>query len=162
MKNFHMCKHCKDEYIDPTNRRFHAQPNACISCGPHTWLEDRNRKILYINEDSISHTMSLFRLGKILAIKGLCGFHLSCDAKNESSINKLRERKNRPFKPFALMMRNIETVKKYCEVDKIEEDLLTGFRKPIVVLNQIKSFSLPQNIAPFQKAWCYATIYTIA
>ena len=93
MKNFHMCKHCKDEYIDPSNRRFHAQPNACISCGPHTWLEDKNRKILYINEDSISHTMSLFKLGKILAIKGLCGFHLSCDAKTKAALINLEKEK---------------------------------------------------------------------
>ena len=116
MKNFHMCKSCNNEYTNPSNRRFHAQPNACASCGPHVWLEDKNRKVLNLNEDSISSTISLLNSGEIIGIKGLGGFHLSCHGKNENSINNLRIRKNRPFKPFALMMRNIETVKKYCQV----------------------------------------------
>ena len=160
MKCFHMCKDCNDEYTNPSNRRFHAQPNACATCGPHIWLEDKSRNTLYENEDSISNTISLLKSGKILAIKGLCGFHLSCDAENESTITNLRIRKNRPCKPFALMMRNIETVKKYCEVSKIEEALLTGFRKPIVLLSQIKNIALPKNIAPFQKTLGVMLPYT--
>lgn len=160
MKNFHMCKSCNDEYTDPSNRRFHAQPNACATCGPHLWLEDKNRNILSKNEKSINDTLSLLKSGNLLAIKGLCGFHLACDAKNESSINKLRVRKNRPFKPFALMMRNIETVKKYCEIKEFEEDILTGFRKPIVILNQKKNFCLPKNIAPHQKTLGVMLPYT--
>lgn len=160
MKSFIMCKSCKEEYLEPSNRRFHAQPNACSSCGPSVWLEDKNRNTLYTNESSIRNSTSLLKSGEILAIKGLGGFHLSCNAKNESAINKLRIRKNRPFKPFALMMRNLETVRKYCETNKIEEDLLTGFRKPIVLLNQIKNSTLPKNIAPFQKTLGVMLPYT--
>ncbi len=150
MSEFKMCTQCNSEYLDPTNRRFHAQPNACNECGPEIWIEDSRGNRLDI-EDPISFAQNMICEGKIFAIKGLGGFHLSCDGLNETAINKLRDRKKRPFKPLAVMIKNIETVKKYCKVNHLEEKILTGIKKPIVILNQKEEYDVPQNIAPNQK-----------
>ena len=150
MKEFKMCKKCNSEYLDPTNRRFHAQPNACRVCGPELWIEDFKGNRLDI-EDPISFAQNMLMEGKIFAIKGLGGFHLACDGLNETSVSNLRERKKRPFKPLAVMIKNIETVKKYCRVNQLEEKILTGIKKPIVILDQKESYDLPKNIAPNQK-----------
>ncbi|MBU3146699.1 acylphosphatase [Clostridium sp. CF012] len=109
MKDFKMCKQCNSEYLDPTNRRFHAQPNACGSCGPELWIEDFKGNRLEI-EEPISFAQNMLLEGKIFAIKGLGGFHLACDAMNETSVNNLRMRKKRPLKTLAVMMKSIETV----------------------------------------------------
>ena len=150
MKKFKLCKECNSEYLDPTNRRFHAQPNACSDCGPALWIEDVNHKKLDI-EDPIGFAQNMLSEGKIFAIKGLGGYHLACDGLNETVVQTLRERKKRPFKPLAVMIKDIETVKKYCRVCKLEEKILTGIKKPIVILNQKESYNLSQNIAPNQK-----------
>ncbi|MBU3142776.1 carbamoyltransferase HypF [Clostridium sp. CF012] len=150
MKDFKMCKQCNSEYLDPTNRRFHAQPNACGSCGPELWIEDFKGNRLEI-EEPISFAQNMLLKGEIFAIKGLGGFHLACDAMNETSVNNLRERKKRPFKPLAVMMKNIETVKKYCRVNQLEEEILTGIKKPILILDQKESYNLSEEIAPNQK-----------
>ncbi|MCB2292808.1 carbamoyltransferase HypF [Clostridium algoriphilum] len=150
MSGFKMCKECNSEYLDPTNRRFHAQPNACAKCGPELWIEDFKGNKLDI-ENPISFAQNMLIEGKILAIKGLGGFHLACDGLNETAVNNLRERKKRPFKPLAVMMKDIETVKKYCSVNQLEEKILTGIKKPIVILGQNESYNLSQNIAPNQR-----------
>jgi len=150
MSEFKMCRECNSEYLDPINRRFHAQPNACAECGPELWIEDYKGNRLDI-EDPISFAQNKLREGEIFAIKGLGGFHLACDGLNEAAVINLRERKKRPFKPLAVMIKDIETVKKYCRVNLLEEEILTGIKKPIVILNQKYSYDLSQNIAPNQK-----------
>lgn len=150
MKKFNMCGDCNQEYTDPTNRRFHAQPNACKDCGPHIWLEDSKGIKIEVN-DALEWTRQKLKEGKVFAIKGLGGFHLVCDATNEEAVKLLRIRKKRPHKPFAVMLRNIEILKKYCHATKEEEKILTGYRKPIVILNQTNEYDLPKCIAPHQK-----------
>lgn len=159
MKKFQMCKPCEIEYTDPSNRRFHAQPNACSHCGPHIWITDsKGNKIA--TTDPIAYAEEKLKEGHIFAIKGLCGFHLACDAKNKNAIDKLRTRKNRPFKPFAVMAKDINIIKKYCYVNAIEEKLLTGIRKPIVLLNRKESYSLPESLAPNQNTLGVMLPYT--
>lgn len=159
MKKFKMCKHCYEEYTNPLNRRFHAQPNGCKDCGPHIWIEDSAGEKLKV-EDAIEWTKEKLMEGKIFAIKGLTGFHLICDGTNEEAVKLLRARKKRPHKPFAVMIKDIETVKKYCYVNSEEEKTLCGSRKPIVVLDQMESYSLPETIAPNQKTLGVMLPYT--
>lgn len=149
MKKFKLCTKCKTEYEHPLDRRFHAQPNACPECGPRVWLTDSNGNGISTG-DPINMVKELLKDGKILAIKGLGGFHLVCNGKDEKAISILRERKSRQSKPFALMMKDIDEVKKYCYVNKKEESILTGIRKPILLL-QKKGELLPENIAPNYK-----------
>jgi hydrogenase maturation protein HypF len=166
MKKFPMCKICNKEYTDPSNRRFHAQPNACNDCGPHIWIKDCQGNL--IAEDSphsreytvIKLTQNLLRAGNIFSIKGLTGFNLCCDASNSKSVIELRERKRRPHKPFAVMMKDIDTIKKYCSVNEKEETLLTGIRKPIVLLDRISNYSLPDEVAPNQNTLGVMLPYT--
>lgn len=166
MKKFPMCRICNEEYTNPTNRRFHAQPNACKDCGPHIWLADHNGNV--IKEDSphcneyavIKQTQSFLRAGNIFAIKGLTGFHLCCDASNFKAVSELRERKRRPHKPFAVMMKDINTVKKYCNVNQKELELLTGIRKPIVLLERNSGYTLPEAVAPNQNTLGVMLPYT--
>ncbi|MGB9681368.1 MAG: carbamoyltransferase HypF [bacterium] len=144
MERFKMCKDCEKEYGDPMNRRFHAQPNACPVCGPKVWLEGIEI------EDPISETIRLLKEGMIVAIKGLGGFHLACDATNNDAVKKLRERKHRPSKPFAVMMKDIETVRLYCELQEEEERLMRSPQCPIVLLRlkdrrNISTFVAPNN-----------------
>jgi len=150
MNEFEMCEECGREYSDPTNRRFHAQPNACQACGPELWVEDNKGNKLQI-ENPISFAQNKLAEGKLFAIKGLGGYHLTCDGWNETAIQLLRTRKRRPFKPLAVMMKSVEVIKKHCKVTTLEEELLTGIRKPIVILDQKIDDDLPQTIAPHQK-----------
>lgn len=146
MSEFVMCSECGNEYENPLDRRFHAQPTACHICGPKIELVDsRGNKVL--REDIIKEVVRLLKKGVIIAIKGLSGFHLACDAKCEKAVEKLRDRKNRPTKPLAVMIKDIYTVKKYCNAINIEEKILGSERKPIVLLNK-KNDLLLHNIAP--------------
>lgn len=152
MKKFHMCSTCQKEYHNPADRRFHAQPNACSDCGPHIWATDKHGKIINTGDmDSIAWTQQKLLEGNIFAIKGLGGFHLVCDAKNPEAVKILRQRKQRPFKPFAVMSKDIETALKYCCINKKELELLNGIRKPIVLLRKNSSYNLPYDVAPNQK-----------
>jgi len=110
MNKFVMCEKCQEEYEDPTNRRYHAQPISCSLCGPKISLYDKNNELLLENNEAIKEMATLINSGKIVAIKGLGGFHLICDASNDLVVNELRVRKNRPTKPFAVMFDNISTV----------------------------------------------------
>ncbi|MDP4145216.1 MAG: carbamoyltransferase HypF [Bacillota bacterium] len=159
MKKFNMCGDCHKEYSDSSNRRFHAQPNACKECGPHIWIEDCYGTKVGL-DDVLGWTRQRLKEGKIFAIKGLGGFHLVCDAENEEAVNLLRDRKNRPDKPFAVMINHIDTVKKYCRVNMKEEKILTGSRKPIVILEQNNDYDLPQCIAPNQSTLGVMLPYT--
>jgi len=151
MQDFRMCKNCKNEYNNPADRRFHAQPDACWDCGPNIELVTSKKlevKSLSTGNDAIEKTIELLKKGKIIAVKGIGGFHIACDAANEHAVKKLRLRKNRPDKPFAVMMPNIETIKKYCFVSKAEENILKSPERPIVLLKKIlRTFKLvaPNN-----------------
>jgi len=133
MKVFDMCPDCRREYDDPLDRRFHAQPNACPVCGPALELADSSGRRQECS-DVIREAAALLRKGRILAIKGLGGFHLACDATDAEAVNRLRERKGRRSKPFAVMLRNLVEVREHCEVSDAEAELLQSSQCPIVVL----------------------------
>jgi len=128
MASFPMCPSCQSEYDDPLNRRFHAQPNACPVCGPRVQLLDRQGQ--EVNLD----VHQLLKEGKIIAVKGLGAFHLAVDATNAQAVAELRRRKRRDTKPFAVMVKNLETARQYCFIDKYEESWLQSPAAPIVVL----------------------------
>ena len=159
MKSFEMCKKCKKEYNNSLNRRYHAQPNACPECGPHIWLL-KNSGDKYSTSGPIKTTIRLLKQGKIIAVKGLGGFHLMCDAKNKKVVTKLRKRKKRPEKPLALMMDDISTVGRYCYISEKEEDILKGKRKPILLLDKKRKKELAGNIAPGSKYYGIMLPYT--
>jgi hydrogenase maturation protein HypF len=148
MSAFPMCADCNKEYLDPVDRRFHAQPNACSDCGPQLQLIDAIGNNIFTN-DIISATVSLLKQEKIIAIKGIGGFHLACLASCESVVVKLRQKKHRKHKPFALMATDVAMVKKYCIVSNDEENLLTDRASPIVLLSKLNDL-LATQIAPKQ------------
>lgn len=147
MAVFSMCPDCKKEYTDPADRRFHAQPNACPICGPQVTLKDKSGKLKGKKTDPIKGTIRLLKEGRIVAIKGLGGFHLACDATNEEAVARLRLKKRKSNKPFALMSPDVATVKKYCEVSNDEQALLLSHERPIVLLNKLPN-NLPEAVSP--------------
>ncbi len=159
MESFKMCESCAEEYKNPEDRRFHAQPNACPSCGPRLWVTDSRGNEINTG-DSLKFTREKLKGGAIFAIKGLGGFHFVCDGENEEAVSILRQRKLRPHKPFALMMANLETIRRHCVVTPLEEKLLCGTRKPIVILKRGKDSTLPYNIAPKQSTLGVMLPYT--
>jgi hydrogenase maturation protein HypF len=148
MKTFTMCPQCQHEYDDITDRRFHAQPNACKICGPDYELAYQGQTIKGI-ENILEIVCKLIKDGQIVAIKGVGGFHLACDATNETAVRELRRRKNREGKPFAVMFGNLEMVKKYAEINATEEKILLSEKRPIVLL---KKLSLRAQRSPFDFA----------
>jgi len=152
MAAFVMCADCQAEYDTPLDRRFHAQPNACPTCGPHIWLETTHGEEVLFSEDQVLRTAARWLTdGRILAIKGLGGFHLACDATNHTAVQKLRRRKARPHKPFALMMRDLEMVRAHCRLTAEEEALLTSPAAPILLLQPRIVSALSPAIAPGQR-----------
>jgi len=147
MRYFQMCHQCQEEYDNPLDRRFHAQPNACPKCGPKVELVDAQGKPV-ASPDPIATASQLLRRGNIIAIKGLGGFLLACDATNKAVVKTLRERKRRPFKPFAIMVTNIAEVKRHCYVSPEEEKLLTSSQSPIVLLKWKDGSPVSREIAP--------------
>ena len=133
MDEFPMCAVCQAEYENPANRRFHAQANCCADCGPELWLENASAEKIIVT-DAIKHTADLIMQGYIIAIKGLGGFHLACDATNEAAVARLRQRKKRYGKPFALMAKNITAIKDYALVDNLEQQALTDNSAAILIL----------------------------
>ena len=134
MKAFIMCDACRKEYEDPGNRRFHAQPNACPLCGPHVELWNVSGETVSAHHDAILGALDAVRSGKILAVKGIGGFHLVVDAYNDDAVRRLRERKRRQEKPLALMFPSMEHVRAECVVSPLEERLLQSPESPIVLL----------------------------
>jgi hydrogenase maturation protein HypF len=148
MSVFKMCAECEKEYYNPEDRRFHAQPNACPVCGPHVELTVKNEKLKVDDkENPVKETIRLLKQGAIVAIKGLGGFHIACDASDEDTVKRLRLKKRKSNKPFALMAPDVETIKKFCAVSKEEEYLLISNKRPIVLLRKLKN-NLPEAIAP--------------
>lgn len=148
MKNFVMCPECKAEYENPNDRRFHAQPNACPACGPNVELWNSSGEKLSQKNDAILETVNAVREGKILAVKGLGGFHLVVDAMNSDAIRRLRKRKNREEKPFALMYPDLMSVKRDCILSHEEEDLLLSAQSPIVLLKKKEECKISSCVAP--------------
>ena len=156
MHSFVMCPECEREYHDPLDRRFHAQPNACEVCGPSltlldacgmqadVWREHGQK----LRGDVASEAMALLKQGLILALKGLGGFHLVVDARNDAAVQRLRERKGREAKPFAVMMRDMKVVQSHCEVSEGEREALLSPEAPIVLLKKRKSSILAPSVAP--------------
>jgi hydrogenase maturation protein HypF len=159
MKSFEMCEACEREYHDPNNRRFHAQPNACPNCGPQLELLEcgdmsllsKRGHVRALQNDALLAAEAI-RDGKILALKGIGGFQLLADARNEKAVQRLRERKHREEKPFALMFPSLESVKEICAVNKFEERLLQSPEAPIVLLNKLtiqnSKLKISEAVAP--------------
>ena len=148
MKEFPMCPDCAAEYVDPATRRYDAQPVCCNACGPEVYLIGRAER----GRDAIIATRKMIRDGGIVAIKGIGGFHLCCDATNEAAVQRLRTLKNRPAKPFAVMARDVEAVKRECLVNEVQKEILDGHQKPILLLEKRKksadSTGLCEAVAP--------------
>ncbi len=149
MAEFLMCGDCKIEYQDPLDRRYHAQPIACPKCGPILWLKTTGQ-IISKNDDALREAREKIKEGKIVAVKGLGGFHLVCDASNTKVVEKLREKKHRKDKSFALMMVDIDTVRQYCSVDKKEEETLRSIERPIVILDKKSNSRISELVSPGQ------------
>lgn len=145
MRGFAICADCLHEYQDPQDRRFHAQPNACPACGPQVWLEDTSGRIACT--DPIARAAKMLALGRIVAIKGIGGFHLACDAHNAAAVQTLRDRKNRVAKPLALMVGDLTQLDDICHLSDAEADLLKSPAAPIVLLQMRTDAALP-GIAP--------------
>lgn len=136
MASFRMCQDCEREYRDPADRRFHAQPNACPKCGPSVSFQLQNPRYRTVTNDPIRAAQEVMQQGGVVAIKGIGGFHLACDATNDAAVRTLRSRKRRSNKPFAVMAPSLESVRLFCDVDKDEADALGSSRRPIVLLRK--------------------------
>jgi hydrogenase maturation protein HypF len=165
MSVFPMCAQCSAEYHDPLNRRFHAQPNACPECGPQVKLKINNEKFKDKGNksdaaDPIAAAIEMLKQGAIVAVKGIGGFHLCCDAENEAAVKLLRERKMRRNKAFALMSPDAQTVRRFCEVSADEAAVLLDMRRPIVLLRKRDDLALTDAIAPKNRYLGFMLPYT--
>jgi len=159
MADFTMCPRCAAEYQDPLDRRFHAQPIACDDCGPALWFEAAGER-LADGENALQTARNWLKNGKILAVKGLGGYHLACDATNIATVDELRRRKKRSDKPFALMAFSLDHIRLHCTVTPDEEALLTSPQHPIVILNQRSDSTVVPSVAPRQKTLGFMLPYT--
>ena len=147
MAGFGMCPACEREYHDPADRRYHAQPTACPACGPHVWLDVRGQRIAE-RDGAIHETVRMLVSGSIIAVKGIGGFHLVCDATNAEAVAKLRERKGRGWKPFAGMVRNLDEARRYAVVSDDDAAVLSSPERPIVLLPRRTNAGLAYAVAP--------------
>jgi hydrogenase maturation protein HypF len=164
MAGFTLCPTCRAEYENPEDRRFHAQPTACSLCGPHVWLErfgeDDAVTTILAEQDPISAAQKLLIEGAIVAIKGLGGFHLACDACNEDAIARLRRRKRRYAKPLALMARDVDVIRRYCTLDEASRALIASAAAPIVILPATGQDRVASAVAPGQSTLGFMLPYT--
>ncbi len=147
MARFAMCPACQAEYDDPRDRRFHAQPNACPDCGPHLELWDQGGAVLADRAPALSRAVEAIRSGRVVAVKGIGGFHLMCDAGNNTAVLELRRRKRREEKPFAVMLPDLEAVRGACAITSEDERLLHSPEAPIVLLRR-SGTALAPSVAP--------------
>ncbi|MFA5805124.1 MAG: carbamoyltransferase HypF [Melioribacteraceae bacterium] len=159
MNKFEMCEECSKEYHDPHDRRFHAQPNACPKCGPNIWLEQAGDDVILEKDKAITKAARDLANGKIVAVKGLGGFHLAVDAYNDEAIKKLRERKRREEKPFAVMVPNINSLDDLVWLSDDEKILLSSFARPILLLKK-KNCIISESVAPNNKRLGVVIAYT--
>jgi hydrogenase maturation protein HypF len=148
MAKFKMCPACQAEYDDPANRRFHAQPNACWKCGPRVWLVQTAASESSSGEEAVKLTLQLLMEGKIVAIKGIGGFHLSVDATNQAAVMRLRERKRRFGKPLAVMVKDVEAARMACALTAQDEALLKTSARPIVLSRKRDGCGIAEGVAP--------------
>ncbi|MBE0490956.1 MAG: carbamoyltransferase HypF [Sulfurospirillum sp.] len=149
MKNFVMCEECEKEYTNPQNRRYHAQPISCEKCGPTLSLYHIDGKKIATNYEAIKRLAMLIKTGHIVAMKGMGGFHLMCDAKNSDTIALLREKKHRPTKPFALMFASIAQIAQVCQMSEAEKAKICSQERPIVLVKKdMQNYDLSELIAP--------------
>lgn len=165
MSGFVMCPDCAAEYANPLDRRFHAQPIACPVCGPFVQLRCAPRpefavSTIELRLSAILKARHLLTNGRILAVKGIGGFHLACDARNEAAVAELRRRKGRVGKPFALMAADLGTVEEFCEVTDAERAVLTGPERPVVLLRRKSHDGLACGVAPGLDTWGVMLPYT--
>ena len=159
MKVFKMCPACQAEYDDPASRRFHAQPNACPVCGPRLeMLDNAGRPIEGV--DPVRFTVDALAVGKIVAVKGLGGFHLACDASDETAVRLLRERKHREEKALAVMVRDVDAVRRLAKVTPPVEKILASVQRPIVLVDRKKRAKLAPSVAPKSKYFGVMLPYT--
>lgn len=144
MSEFAMCSSCAEEYHNPASRRYDAQPVCCNNCGPEVYLLGRTER----GRAAIVEARRTILAGGVVAVKGIGGFHLCCDATNESAVQLLRKRKHRPMKPFAVMARNLDVAKAICKISPAQEEMLTGHQKPIILLDQREGVGLAPAVAP--------------
>ncbi len=150
MSPFKMCQKCQSEYLNPLDRRYHAQPISCSSCGPELTLRDMEGKKLAKNLEAIKELAKLISDGHIVAMKGMGGFHLICDASNEETIRRLRERKSRPTKPFAVMFKDISQIEEATLINRSERRAIESQQRPIVLVKKREMQALVQDsVAPF-------------
>ncbi len=148
MAKFPMCPECQREYDDPLNRRFHAQPNACWECGPRVWVLQTAVSESSSGEEAVKQTLQLLMEGKIVAIKGIGGFHLSVDATNQAAVMRLRERKRRFGKPLAVMVKDVEAARMACALTAQDEALLKTAARPIVLARKKDDGEIAEGVAP--------------
>ncbi|HWR73713.1 MAG TPA: carbamoyltransferase HypF [Nitrospirota bacterium] len=148
MAPFPMCPDCSKEYHDPGNRRFHAQPNACRACGPNVEFKVQSSKFIVNQDDPFKAAIDLLKQGGVVAIKGLGGFHIACDATNDAAVKALRERKRKSNKPFAVMCPGIETVQRFCSLGEAEQAVLLSGIRPVVLLNKKDDQVLSEAVSP--------------
>lgn len=164
MAEFPLCSDCAREYENPSDRRFHAQPVACHVCGPRAWLELSDGRVFSIESftqlDDVDAACTVLQNGEILALKGIGGFHLACDATNANAVADLRKRKGRYHKPFALMARTLEMIQRYCTVGEVEKKILQSLASPIVLLPVHGREPLPKAVAPGLKVLGFMLPYT--
>ncbi len=159
MRHFIMCGPCRAEYDDPANRRFHAQPNACPDCGPRLFLHGAAGHRID-TEDPVRECARMLADGLVIAIRGLGGFHLAVDAGNTGAVRRLREKKRRPEKPFALMAADVERVREYVAVPEAAQSLLNAPARPIVLLKKTAKSGLSPDIAPGSPRFGFMLAYT--
>ncbi len=160
MAGFPMCPDCLREYHDPLDRRFHAQPVACPACGPQVWLQTANGTRLAERDEAVHLARKMLKEGAILAVKGLGGYNLACDAANPQAVAELRRRKKRSDKPFALMAFDTAAVARHCQLDSAAEALLTAPQRPILLLNRLPDASVAPQVAPGQVTLGVMLAYT--
>jgi hydrogenase maturation protein HypF len=161
MAVFPMCGKCKGQYENVKDRRFHAQPVACPACGPKITLCDNKGNVVETDsEKAIKKTAELLLEGKIVAIKGLGGFHLACDAENDAAVNNLRQRKMRDYKPFAMMVADIDTIRRFAYVDKVPEKILRSIQSPIVLLPKKEPNTIVSSAAQGVNTFGFMLPYT--
>jgi hydrogenase maturation protein HypF len=147
MAGFSMCGACQTEYEDPRHRQFHAQPTACPACGPKLWVTDAQGHDIPV-DDPLAFVGARLREGKIVAVKGLGGYHLGCDARQGDVVRELRIRKHREAKPLAIMVQDLDTARRLCDIGHVEAALLTSTRRPIVLLRKRSDCDIAEEVAP--------------
>ncbi|RPI33406.1 MAG: carbamoyltransferase HypF, partial [Nitrospiraceae bacterium] len=148
MRDFQMCPECEAQFSLAADRRFHAQPNACHACGPWTSLYDSSCNLICEREDALEKVVNLIRKGNIIAVKGVGGYHLVCDASSEEAVVRLRERKQREEKPMAVMFPDMKSIKEEVDINSYEERAIDSIEKPVVIVRKKETSAIANSVSP--------------